>query len=283
MTAEQLLAKLPNLPAPPPSVARLLHLLASPEPDADEVVKVINADGVMSAKLLGLCNSAAYGLRSPVNSIDHAVMVLGHGLIHKLVLSAGFSGALSPALRGYAISDSELWRHSLLTALVAAEVCEAARAPGHEPSVAYTAGLLHDIGKSVLTHALDEASQTAMRNLIEHHDCSLSEAEQRVIGCDHSEIGECLLRTWGLPPVLLEAVANHHNPGLVPTPQLSAIVHVADIIAHEAGSSPGWASYAMRTDENAAISLGLDQADIERLIIFTYDDVQKVEDLAAAI
>lgn len=280
MNAETLIAKVPNLPAPAPSVARLLELLAKPDADNDDMIKVIRNDGVMSAKLIGLCNTAAYALSSPVNSVEQAVLMLGHSEIHRLVMSVGFADAVSPKMSGYAMAEGELWRHSLLTAYTAVAVTALARKTSFDPSIAFTAGLVHDIGKIVVTHALDEATQNQMRDLILRNEHSLIEAEQQVLGADHAEVGATLLRKWGLPELLVESVANHHQPVIKPKPALSAIVHVADVIALEAGPSPGWASFAMRADESAVEALGLGREDIERLIISAYDALTQVEEMA---
>lgn len=281
MNAESLIAKVPQVPAPSPSVARLLELLARADADNDDMIKVIRQDGVMSAKLLGMCNSAAYGLSAPIHSIEQAVLMLGHSEIHRLVMSVGFSGPLSSEMRGYGIPESELWRHSLLTAFVAVVVAGKARNINLDPAIAYTAGLVHDLGKIVITHALDEATQRAMRELIDRQESSLLEAERLMLGTDHAEVGACLLRKWGLPELLVEAVANHHHPVIQPQPQLSAIVHVADIIALEAGAAPGWASFAMRAEESAVEALGFGSADIERLIISAADATKQVEEMVS--
>ena len=279
MKPETLIASVPKVPAPSPSVARLLELLAHSDGDNDDVIKVVRQDGVMSAKLLGLCNSAAYGLSAPVSSIEQAVLLLGHLEIHKLVMSVGFSGAMSPAMPGYAMQDGELWRHSLLTAYTAVAVTALAKSNPVDPSIAYTAGLIHDIGKIVITHSLNPTTQTDLRRLIEFGAKSLLEAEREVIGCDHAEVGACLLKQWGLPAVLIESVANHHRPVVAPTPQLSAIVHVADMVALEAGVSPGLASFATRVDENAVEALGLNREHIEALILSAYDSLARVEEM----
>lgn len=281
MNAATLIAKVPNLPAPSPSVARLLELLAKPDADNDDMIRVIRNDGVMSAKILGLCNSAAYGFDTPVTSIDQALLMVGHSEIHRLVMSVGFSGAISPAMNGYAMAEGELWRHSLLTAYVAVAVTALSRKTNIDPSIAFTAGLVHDIGKIVVTHTLDDATQNAMRDLIQKNEHSLVEAERQVIGTDHAEVGELLLRKWGLPELLIEAVANHHKPVVKPKPGLSAVVHVADVISLEAGPSPGWASFAMRADESAVEALGLGREDIERLIISAYDALEQVDEMVA--
>lgn len=279
MKPEALIASVPKIPAPSPSVARLLELLTRPDGDNDDMIKVVRQDGVMSAKLLGLCNSASYGLSAPVSSIEQAVLMLGHTEIHKMVISVGFSGALSPAMPGYAMQDGELWKHSLLTAYTAVAVTALARRSTVDPSIAYTAGLIHDIGKIVITHALHAAAQQELRQLIDFGSKSLLEAEHEVIGCDHAEVGACLLKQWGLPEVLIESVANHHAPVTKPKPLLSAIIHVADIVALEAGISPGLGSFATRVDEEAVAALGLDREHIEALILSAYDSLARVEEM----
>lgn len=282
MNPETLIASVPTIPAPSPSVARLLDLLARPDGDNDDMIKVVRQDGVMSAKLLGLCNSAAYGLSAPVSSIEQAVLLLGHLEIHKLVMAVGFGGALSPAMPGYAMQDGELWKHSLLTAYTAVAVTALAKRCNIDPSIAYTGGLIHDIGKIVITHTLHSEAQEHLRQIVSFGSKSLVEAEREVVGCDHAEVGACLLKQWGLPAVLVEAVANHHAPTSKPRPLLSAIVHVADIVALEAGISPGLASFAMRVDESAVEALGLDREQLESLVVSAYDSLARVEEMIAA-
>ncbi|MGC3960367.1 MAG: HDOD domain-containing protein [Verrucomicrobiota bacterium] len=279
MKPEALIASVPKIPAPSPSVARLLELLARADSDNDDMIKVVRQDGVMSAKLLGLCNSAAYGLAAPVTSIEQAVLMLGQLEIHKLVMSVGFGGALSPAMPGYAMQDGELWKHSLLTAYTAVAVTALAQRTAADPAIAYTAGLIHDIGKVVITHALNREAQAQLRQVIDFGGKSLIEAEREVIGCDHAEVGACLLKQWGLPAMLIEAVANHHTPVSAPVPMLSAIVHVADIIALDAGIAPGVASFAMRVDESAVEALGIGRETVETLILSAYDSLARVEDM----
>jgi putative nucleotidyltransferase with HDIG domain len=282
MKPEALIASIGTIPAPSPSVVRLLELLAQPDADTDEMIKIVRQDGVMSAKLLGLCNSAAYGLAAPVSSIEQAVLLLGQLELHRMVVSVGFSRALSPAMVGYAMQDGVLWRHSLLTAYTAVAVTALAKHNFVDPSIAYTAGLIHDIGKIVITQALTPERQTHMRQLIDFGAKSLLEAEREVVGCDHAEVGAALLHQWGLPEVLVEAVGHHHQPVSQPKVQLSAIVHVADIIALEAGIPPGMASFAVRVDETAVTALGLDHQHIETLILSAYDSLARVEEMIAA-
>lgn len=277
----ELIARVPNLPTPAPSVMRLISALARPDGDNDDVARIIAQDGVLSAKLLARCNNASYGLSEPISSIDQAVLYLGQSEIKKLAMSLGFAGSLTPELKGYAIGDSELWRHSLLTAYVAVAI--AAKKPRivPDPSIAYTAGLIHDIGKTLISHALNSVAQSAVLELVERKESSLIDAEREVLGTDHAEVGAALLRKWNLPEILVEAVENQHKPVSKPKPQLSAVVHVADVVALEAGCAPGLGSFAMHPDDAAIEALGLDANSLDQLVVASFDWLAEVKDMVA--
>lgn len=282
MKAEELIAKTPNLPIPSPSATRLLQLLAGDGRDNEEIIAILKQDGVLSTKVLALCNSAAFELAAPVSSISQAILYMGYEEVHRLVMAVTFGGALGSNLTGYFIEEGALWRHSLITALLAQTVVRTVPTGQTDPSVAYTAGLIHDIGKLVVSYALDEDKQELIRDLVERGGRSLLEAENEVIGADHAEVGACLLRKWKLPDVLVDAVANHHNPPVEPRLELSSIVHVADMIAHESGSSPGWSSYALRTNEAVVEAMGLTEEHVEVLIISAYDAALQIDEALSA-
>lgn len=281
MKAEALITRVGNLRSPSPAVASLLSLLTQPETDNDDVIRVVKQDSVLSAKLLALCNSAAFGLSTPIGSIDQAVLYLGHTEIHRLVMAISFGGALGTTLPGYSMEETQLWRHSLLVAFATERVLDRTSAVVVDPSVSYTAGLLHDIGKIVVNHALDAATRTAIQDLVERREHSLVEAEETVLGTDHAEIGAVLLRKWRLPEIIIEAVANHHRPPVEPKPQLSTVVHLADVLAHEVGASPGWSSFAVRAEEETVEALGISPEQIQNLVIDTCDAIDAVEHMLA--
>jgi len=281
VTSKELISRVRNLKAPSPSVTKLITAVTDPDADNEKVIEIIRRDAALCAKLLSLCNRASVGVSS-VASIDRAVMYLGHRAVHRLALSIGFGAALAPAIPGYAMNPTELWRHSLHTAFISQLVLEKSDFPEQDPSVAYTAGLVHDIGKLVIGQFIDPAQQQAILELLNREQCELLDAERQIIGVDHSEVGGLLLEKWGLPNIIIEAVAKHHNPAISPNPQLSTIVHTADLIAHQTGSCPGIASFALRPNEEAVKALGIDQAQFEDLLISALDAHQMVEEMAAA-
>jgi len=266
MTPQEIIAKVKNLPPVSQAALKLVSLLEQSSVGNDEVVQVIKCDNVLTAKLLRACNSPYFGLDEPVSSVDQAVLMLGHQQILHIVLTLAFGSAMIVPLPGYAVEADELWRHSLITATAAEIVAAEASELNIDTPVAFTAGLLHDIGKLVMSQALTPEIQAGIRRHIEKQGCSRTEAEKIILGTDHGEVGACLLQGWRLPDEIIEAVAHHHLPLLEPCPQLSAITHVANCLAHLAGSAPGWDGFAIRVDPKTIAALNLDADRIEGMV-----------------
>ena len=275
MTASDLIRTMKDLPPASPAALKLSGLLNRPTQHNDDIVEALRCDSVLTAKLLRVCNSSYFALREPAGSVAQAVLLLGHQEIVRIVLTLGFGGSLNRPLPGYAVADKEMWRHALTTALAAERVSECAGS--FEPAVAFTAGLLHDIGKLVLNQVLTPDVQAAVRARIEQGTEARDEAEKSVLNTDHAEVGACLLEEWRLPELVVEAVAHHHRPVVTPRPRLSAVVHVANGVAHLVGSAPGWDSYAVRVEEQAVSVLGLDGGQIEQLVISMHGCLQQVD------
>jgi len=146
-----------------------------------------------------------------------------------------------------------------------------------ELPVAFTVGLLHDIGKLVLGQTLTADLQVKIRRLIEHEHIARAEAEKIVLGTDHSEVGALLLQSWHLPDELVEAVANHHQPILTPKPRLSVVTHLADCVAHLAGSAPGWDGYAVRINNELVTSLAITPEQIEQMVANVRESSDRVD------
>ena len=277
MTAQELVAKVKNLPPVPHAALKLVSLLDQPAVSNTEVVQALRCDNVLTAKLLRACNSPYFGLAEPVGSVDQAVFILGHQQILHIVLTIAFGSAMVVPLPGYAVEASELWRHSLVTATASEMIANEFPDLNVEPPVAFTVGLLHDIGKLVLSQTLTADLQAEIRRQIEHEKFARSEAEKAVLGTDHGEVGAVLLHGWHLPDELVEAVANHHQPVFKPRPQLSVAAHLANCLAHLAGSAPGWDGYAVRISSEVVTSLAITPEQIEQLVFSVRESSERVE------
>ena len=275
MTAHEMVAKVRNLPPVSHAALKLVTLLDQPETGNDDVVDVLKNDSVLTAKLLRACNSPAVGLAEPVTSVDQAVLLLGHNSILQMVTALAFGGAMSVQLPGYAIEADELWRHSLVAAS-AGELLVKEGVSICAPSVAFTVGLLHDLGKLVMTQFLTEESQKAIRGRIAE-GLAGPDAEREILGTDHAEVGSCLLYLWRLPEEIVEAVANHHRPFFEPELKLSAVAHTANCLAHLAGAAPGWEAYAFRGDERVIKLLNIDFEKLEHLLIAIRDSSERTD------
>jgi putative nucleotidyltransferase with HDIG domain len=264
--AQQLVDRVKNLPPVSQAALKLVNLLEQPFADNDEIVRAIKCDNILTAKLLRACNSPYFGLDEPVASVDQAVLILGHQQILHIVLTLAFGSAMVVPLSGYAVEAGELWRHSLITAAAAEIIAAEATCMNVGAPVAFTVGLLHDIGKLVMSQALSPDIQGTIRQLIESQKISRSEAEKIILGTDHGEVGACLLKAWHLPEEIIEATANHHQPEVGPPAKLSTITHLANCLAHLAGSAPGWDGFAVRVNPQAVAALDIDEARLELMV-----------------
>lgn len=279
-TACELIRQVKDLPPVSPTAVKLVGLLNRPTQHNDDVVQLLRYDSVFTARLLRACNASSLALVEPVTSVDQAVLLLGHQVLVRFVIALGFSGALRRALLGYAMKQGELWRHSLATALAAEQV--STRVGRFEPAVAFTGGLLHDIGKLVLSQALTAEAQTAMYMQIEQSSGAPIDTEMAVFGTDHAEVGQCLLSDWRLPTTIVEAVANHHHPALVPDLHLSAVVHVGNGVAHLLASAPGRGDLAVHAEKSVVEALGLTPEGVEEITLSVHDSLQRTEESLGA-
>jgi len=277
MTPNEVIAKVKNLPAVSQAALRLVTLLDQPAVANEDVVMVLKYDNVLTAKLLRACNSPYFGFDEKIASVEQAVLLMGHQQILHMVLSLAFGGAMSTTLPGYAIEAKQLWSHSLTTAVAAEQLIKSGIQAEVESPVAFTGGLLHDIGKLAMNQVLDADAQKLIRDRIVQNHLSRNTAEKEILGTDHCEVGACLLETWRLPGEIVEAVLNHHHPALKPEPKLSAIVHVADCLAHLVGSAPGWESYAIMADADTNRALGITPQWFESLMISVHDSSGQIE------
>lgn len=277
MTPNEVIAKVKNLPAVSQAALKLVTLLDQPAVSNEDVVMVLKYDNVLTAKLLRACNSPYFGFDEEIFSVEQAVLILGHQQILHMVLSLAFGGAMSATLPGYAIEARELWSHSLTTAVAAEQLVKCGLPVEAEPPVAFTAGLLHDIGKLVLNQVLDASAQTAVRDCIAQRHVPRNAAEKEILGTDHAEVGACLLATWHLPEEIVTAVAHHHLPVTAPKPELSAVIHVADCLTHLIGSTFGWDSYAVLADARANQALDITPEKLEGLMREVHDSARQVE------
>jgi putative nucleotidyltransferase with HDIG domain len=277
MTAQELVGKFENLPPVSNAAIKLVNLLEQPVISNNDVIRVLKSDNILDVKLLRVCDMPYFGLKEPVTSVDQAVVLLGHQQVLQIVLTLTFGSAMVVPLPGYAVKAKELWRHSLITATAAETVVSNIADLKAVPTLAFTVGLLHDIGKLAVGPVLTPEAEADMRSRIERDHLSRFEAEKQVLGTDHAEVGACLLQGWHLPEKIIEAVANHHQPMLKPHARLSVVTHLANHVAHLAGSAPGWDAYAIRVDPHVKRAFDLTEELLENMLIAVRESFSRVD------
>lgn len=194
----------------PQAALKIMRLIDQEEYDTRVLSTELRRDQVLSARTLQLANSVMFAARNRIESIEHALMFLGVNLIMKVVVTAAVDAFYSQSESGYSLCRGGLYHHATGTALVAERLARLTGAA--RPGQAYTAGLLHDIGKVVLDQFVAGAAPLFYRRLIEEGAGDFTRAEQEVFGTTHTEVGHRLARRWSFPDSLAEAIRWHHCP-----------------------------------------------------------------------
>ena len=227
---KQLVSEVGTLPSLPETYADLQRLLRDPDSSLADVAKIIEQDLAMSAKILQLVNSAFFGLYTHINSPTRAVNLLGMDTIKALVLGVGVFSEIKGGPSNI-FNISTLWSHSMATASYARKIAGEASKDQEMIDHCFIAGLLHDVGKLLLFSRLPKEYEQAVV-MAGETGCTLDEAELRIFGTGHGEVGGYLIGLWGLPGPVVEAITFHHRIDKYPELSLcpALIVHVADYI-----------------------------------------------------
>jgi putative nucleotidyltransferase with HDIG domain len=277
MTAKKVVSKLKNIRPLPGACLKILKLLEQRELKNETLIELLNSDKALSGQILQACNSSHYGFNGSIVSIDQAVLVLGSGLIVPIVLTISLRTAMVVPMEAYAFEAKELWRHSLATAVVAETFANDGLIADIDPSTAFAAGLMHDIGKVAMAQVLAPEMLAGIRQEIAANGLSRIQAERAVLGTDHAEVGAYLLKSLDVPSQIVDAVAHHHNPSANPKLRLSVLTCISNLIVHLAGSAPGWESYAVKMDDELVKTLNLTTEKVETLIITARDSFNRIE------
>jgi putative nucleotidyltransferase with HDIG domain len=227
LALDDVIASLRDLPSLPAVVMELLTAIDQDDVDISVLAKKVSHDQALTAKTLRLANSSAYGLQVKVTTIQQALTFLGFQTTRNLITAAAVTGCFAHG-KCAGFNDRGFWRHSIATAACARVL---ARRMRFNQDYAFTAGLLHDIGRLVLVSTYPEryAEAIAWRAA---NDCELRVAEREVLGVDHVAAGVALAEHWNFSDTMKLAIGQHHDPEAPGAGFLSTLVHVANAIVH---------------------------------------------------
>lgn len=272
----EIAARVKSFPNMPGVATKLLVMLDDPDVSASQIEEIVRLDPGITANILKLTNSAYFGFASRISSIEQAVILLGAKRIIQLVIATCVNTVMDKTVSGYELPEGELWRHSIAVSVTAESLAKKIKIDAS--SEVFTAALLHDVGKLVLggfvkkdiTKIEDETSRG-----IPFH-----EAEQKVLGTDHAEVGAQILQNWSFPPQIVRAVRRHHSPDFgEDSDTLTDIVHVADMLCLMIGIGVGREGLHYKSSPLAAKRLGVAQDTLEIIAINTQQWIAELSEV----
>jgi HD-like signal output (HDOD) protein len=261
---QQVVQSIGELAVLPQVVMKVLDMTSNTRATTQELEDVIGQDQALTSKVLTLANSSYYGLPRRVSSLREAVMFLGFRVVRNIAMTASCYNIFIGKSDSQSLLKRRIWKHSVDTSLLTRLVC--AYAPDVVPDEAFAAGLLHDIGKTVLEQyypqAMLQVVQTAERLGIRHH-----EAEEQILGFNHADVGLALAIQWNLPIALGEALGYHHCISAASAaPRLVAVVAVASEVSNMLEDGAGDEQWEMYVREDALQTLGISTQQMEALL-----------------
>ncbi len=268
---ELILAQLDDLPTLPTVAVRVLELTTASDSNARQVIRLIESDQSLTAKILALTRRASTGVRSEVATVEKAVVLLGFEAVRNAVLSikvfetfARREGSVPSAF-----DRTEFWKHSLAVAC-AAQLAAEQLSLRVDPEHAFVCGLLHDIGKVALDACLPKSYDRVIRRTNAARAC-IANVERELLGIDHTVVGHRLARRWHLPASLAECIWLHqHSPSALPAsvqhPDAVKLVHFADRLARELRIGYSGNFYPDTAASALATEIGLGRAQYDRVV-----------------
>jgi HD-like signal output (HDOD) protein len=277
-TADALINKSLKLVSPPTTYTQLDALIHDNNASADDISQVINADPALTTRLLKIVNSPYYGFPSQISTISRAITIVGTSELTQLVLATSVINAFK-GIPEDLIKMEDFWRHSIACAITANTIAKKCKIPAAEHF--FIAGLLQNIGSLVLYQTVPELAKEAITSALFCNE-TIYESERRLLGFDHSEVGEALAKKWRFPAALTEAIRHHHTPSEAELfPIETAIVHLADIMVTAAGTfGHSGDRHVPRLDPQAWAELKLDEQQLPDIM---QQVTEKIDDLTSVL
>jgi len=262
---KQLIGNIRNLPTPPIVFEQIQKVINEPETSVGDVGAILSEDPAMSVKVLKLTNSAFYGLQREVDSVKHAVMIIGLEAVKNLVLSASVLNMFKAdqANKDY---HETFWRHSLSTAFASRIIAKRFQSGKvFNPDPAFSVGLLHDIGKMVACCFLPKEFKAIQDKMQSNPEMAETDIENSILGFDHGKIGKELTVQWKLPVRMADGIGFHHNPTEPnDSEDFAYLLSLANYIAHVSTIDENQKN-EIKPAEGVMEYFGIDESDIDDL------------------
>jgi putative nucleotidyltransferase with HDIG domain len=280
MEKDKILYTIKGLPPFPETALKAIKVIKDPDSSAQDLVNIIQYDQSITANILRFANSAYFGLRTKVTSLKQAVAYLGTKAITDMLFLSGSLSYFRGEYAGYGIKGEDLLTHSASTGVMCRILGE--RIALKETSTIFTAGLLHDIGKVVLSSFVRDKYDEIMQ-LVTHKKYSFVMAEREVLGMDHAQVGGEMAREWGIPEEIAGPIAFHHQFEKAPQGDISTpLVFLADQAYFLIGGTMGADSWSFKKIKEALTRCRLTEDDLDRAMLMLHESMKSVQGLLSA-
>jgi putative nucleotidyltransferase with HDIG domain len=267
-----MISSAPELEALPVVAQRVLAIVREENTTLDTIARLLSTDQALASAVLRYANSARAMPNRRIASLREALARIGHRALSEVLVRACAGPMLDRGLPPYALPRRVAWRHAATTSVASRGLAQLLN-PGGGSDEASIAGLLHDVGKMVLTSVVPEAAAEAV-SIARSRRLPVWQAEVLVLGFHHGGVGAALLRSWGLPETVVDAVQHHHEPSKT-TNSLATVVYLADAAAHAVGAVGGGGACPLADwDAPAAEGLGATPEQLQQFL----DGLQCVEE-----
>ncbi len=265
--------KIIGLPTLPAILQNINKLMMNPRTSAKEVAQLVSNDPAITAKILRVVNSSFYGFPNRINTVTHAIVILGFNTIKSIVLSTSIFDAFKKNPGVSTFNREAFWTHSIACGAAAKTLAKHAGFTVLEEF--FIAGLLHDVGKIVIDQYLHEEFLRITETCTDRSILML-EAELEVLGTTHAELGSWLCQKWNLAKGLVECLACHHNPPVASeNPKHVAIIHLSDILVRALQLGSGGDKRIPLISDHAWALLDITSADIPRIMTDVCEETEK--------
>lgn len=277
-----IVSKIDSLAPVPPIATQILALVEDENNSMRKIAELIRHDPSTTANILKVCNSAYFGLVQKVESIQDAITLLGLDRVTELVLLNCISGSMRGSQAGYGLSEGQLWRHAVTSAHVSIALASKIGGAFNKHRL-YTAALLKDIGKLILGRYVAFALKQ-INLLVDSQGLSFNEAEERVIGISHAELGARIAMRWSFSDKMIDIIRNHHLQLDAAAADLETrLVHLSDLICLMMGVGTGADGLAYRFYDTVLEQTGLDDRIVEEIMLETVGLQRQIDELISLV